>query len=57
MRTSEMTRSTDYIKWFDDIRNGDIALVGGKNASLGELYGTLQAEGIETGHPDDLQTA
>jgi len=41
-----MTRSADFIKWFDEIRNSDIALVGGKNASLGELYGNLRAEGI-----------
>ncbi|MCK5345045.1 MAG: phosphoenolpyruvate synthase, partial [Candidatus Heimdallarchaeota archaeon] len=26
-----------YIKWFEDLRVGDVPLVGGKNASLGEL--------------------
>jgi pyruvate,water dikinase len=26
-----------YIKWFDEISLNDIALVGGKNASLGEM--------------------
>lgn len=26
-----------YIKFFDDIRSNDVAIVGGKNASLGEL--------------------
>ena len=26
------------IKWFDEIGTDDVALVGGKNASLGEMY-------------------
>ena len=26
-----------YIKFFEDVRVGDVSLVGGKNASLGEL--------------------
>jgi pyruvate,water dikinase len=29
-----------------DIRLGDVALVGGKNASLGELYSTLSKQGV-----------
>jgi len=28
----------DYILWFDDIRMDDVERVGGKNASLGEMY-------------------
>ena len=35
-----------YIRWFDEIGLGDIALVGGKNASLGELHGGLRAAGV-----------
>jgi len=35
-----------YIRWFRDIRLADIALVGGKTASLGELYGELGAAGV-----------
>ena len=27
-----------YVRWFKDLRVGDVALVGGKNSSLGELY-------------------
>jgi pyruvate phosphate dikinase-like enzyme len=34
----------DHVRWFSDIRVGDVALVGGKNASLGELYSTLSKE-------------
>jgi pyruvate, water dikinase len=33
-----------YIKWFKDISNKDIALVGGKNASLGEMFSSLKNE-------------
>jgi len=38
--------TNDYIRWFSDIRLGDVALVGGKNASLGQLYSTLSKEGV-----------
>ena len=38
--------TTDYVRWFSDIRLGDVALVGGKNASLGELYSTLSKRGV-----------
>ncbi len=31
-----------YIRWFNEITLDDIPLVGGKNASLGELYRLLQ---------------
>jgi pyruvate,water dikinase len=34
-----------YVRWFDDIRLADIPLVGGKNASLGELHAMLAAAG------------
>jgi pyruvate,water dikinase len=35
-----------YLRWFDDIRLSDVPSVGGKNASLGELYAMLAAEGV-----------
>lgn len=35
-----------YIKFFNEIRNSDVALVGGKNASLGEMYQELTPLGI-----------
>lgn len=41
------TVMSDYIKWFDQIRMGDISIVGGKNASLGEMYSNLSSEGVE----------
>lgn len=34
------------ILWFDQIGNDDVQLVGGKNASLGEMYRALQEKGV-----------
>ena len=36
-----------YIRWFEDLGSGDVPLVGGKTASLGELYGRLSAAGVK----------
>ena len=41
-----MDKTNAFILWFDQVSNNDVALVGGKNASLGEMYTTLQAKGI-----------
>ena len=35
-----------YIRWFDQIGIGDVPLVGGKNASLGEMYRALAPKGV-----------
>jgi pyruvate,water dikinase len=35
-----------YIKWFSELGMDDVDLVGGKNASLGEMYRNLTAEGV-----------
>ncbi len=35
-----------YIKWFNEIGIDDIPEVGGKNASLGEMYQNLTSEGV-----------
>jgi len=35
-----------YIKWFNELTIEDTDLVGGKNASLGEMYQTLTKEGV-----------
>lgn len=34
-------QSKPYVLWFDEIGMEDIDLVGGKNASLGEMYRNL----------------
>ena len=41
-----MTGQSSYVRWFSDLRLKDVPLVGGKNASLGELYSTLAAQGV-----------
>jgi len=35
-----------YIRWFKDLTIKDIPLVGGKNASLGEMYRELKKQGV-----------
>ncbi|MFN3406149.1 MAG: phosphoenolpyruvate synthase [Caldimicrobium sp.] len=35
-----------FILWFDEIKYEDVPLVGGKNASLGEMYSKLTPKGI-----------
>ncbi len=35
-----------FIRFFDDITVDDVPLVGGKNASLGELYRELNPKGV-----------
>jgi len=42
-----MTDSHAYIRWFNEIGIDDVPLVGGKNASLGEMYQNLTAEGVQ----------
>lgn len=38
--------SSPYIRWFSDIGIGDVGAVGGKNASLGEMYRELSGQGV-----------
>ncbi len=35
-----------YVRWFEEIGIDDVALVGGKNASLGEMYRELTPKGV-----------
>jgi len=35
-----------FILWFDEVLIGDVALVGGKNASLGEMHQKLTSKGV-----------
>jgi pyruvate,water dikinase len=41
-----METSPEYIRWFSELGVDDVALVGGKNASLGEMYRELAAQGV-----------
>jgi len=35
-----------FIRWFEQVGAKDVALVGGKNASLGEMIRTLDKKGV-----------
>ena len=45
---------TQYIQWFKDLGMNDVATVGGKNASLGEMIANLANAGISV--PDGFAT-
>lgn len=42
-----MTENGRYILWFDEIGMEDLPRVGGKNASVGEMYKGLSARGVK----------
>ena len=41
-----LKKTKKHILWFKDISNKDVPLVGGKNASLGEMYSELSKKGV-----------
>jgi len=49
-----MRKEYPYLRWFDELTSEDVDMVGGKNASLGEMIGTLKEEGIRV--PDGFAT-
>jgi len=44
---TEVPKKDRLILWFREIRNNDVKLVGGKAASLGEMFGELQETGVK----------
>ncbi len=42
-----MDKSQAFILWFDQLSIEDVPLVGGKNASLGEMYRELSGKGVQ----------
>ncbi len=42
-----MTNESHNVIWFENLSRGDVALVGGKNSSLGEMVGNLSKAGIK----------
>jgi len=42
-----MEQDIRYIRWFEEIKIEDIPIVGGKNASLGEMYHELASQGVK----------
>lgn len=50
-----MTSNTNqYIRWFENLTSDDVSMVGGKNASLGEMIRSLKDEGVRV--PDGFAT-
>jgi pyruvate,water dikinase len=49
-----MEKNGRYIRWFDTLSMKDVPVVGGKNASLGEMISSLKDEGIRV--PDGFAT-
>lgn len=49
-----MGSSDKYVAWFETLGNTDVPLVGGKNASLGEMIRTLKKKGVRV--PDGFAT-
>lgn len=41
-----MSIASRFILWFKDLSIGDVPLVGGKNASLGEMFRELAGRGV-----------
>lgn len=39
-------RDQQFVLWFHELRNTDVKLVGGKNASLGEMFSLLTPKGV-----------
>jgi pyruvate, water dikinase len=42
-----VTQDVPLVKWFDELGIEDVPSVGGKNASLGEMYRELAAKGVK----------
>lgn len=41
-----MSENNRYIRWLENLRSRDVSIVGGKNASLGEMLQSLKSEGV-----------
>jgi pyruvate,water dikinase len=49
-----LPKKNPYTRWFEDLNANDVALVGGKNASLGEMIQALKDERVRV--PDGFAT-
>jgi pyruvate,water dikinase len=45
-RDENMKTASHYVRWFEALAIEDVPLVGGKNASLGEMYRELASAGV-----------
>ena len=41
-----VNESVSSVRWFESLRLTDVPLVGGKNASLGEMFHKMRAENV-----------
>ncbi len=46
-QTDPLPKTTNFIKWFREITIAEVPLVGGKNASLGEMVRELSEKGVK----------
>ena len=46
MPDDDQNAHNGYVRWFEDLSSDDTALVGGKNASLGEMISALKEHGV-----------
>jgi pyruvate,water dikinase len=46
MATGTVERGLEFVRWFDEITLDHVPLVGGKNASLGEMWQQLGPQGV-----------
>lgn len=53
-KAASTRKKTGYVQWFENLGSGDVARVGGKNASLGEMIRELKQKGIRV--PDGFAT-
>jgi pyruvate,water dikinase len=49
-----MSTESKYVRWYSELKIEDVPLVGGKNASLGELLSSLSKAGVRV--PDGFAT-
>lgn len=49
-----MSDDRSYVRWLENLTNDDVPVVGGKNASLGEMVQRLKEEGVRV--PDGFAT-
>ncbi|NBB74233.1 MAG: phosphoenolpyruvate synthase [Bacteroidetes bacterium] len=54
MSKTAIVQEQGYIRRFEELSNDDVAVVGGKNASLGEMIGALKEAGVRV--PDGFAT-
>ncbi|MBD1808152.1 phosphoenolpyruvate synthase [Microcoleus sp. FACHB-SPT15] len=47
VQSSQVTKEESLVLWFEEVGISDISLVGGKNASLGEMIQELTSKGVK----------